>query len=132
LKIALILRSKPFDVGMILLIVLYTALIFIFFAFVDTFFNDDSSQNIFYIIELCILGIFCFEIFFHIVGYGLLYLKDNWNIFDIVIIILSIIFVFLDIFVNNSALSGVLKIRSVFRVLRIFLLIRKLSSLKVK
>jgi len=34
--------------------------------------------------------------------------------------------------VNNTALQGFLKIRSVFRVLRIFLLIRKLSSLKVK
>jgi len=37
------LRSKPFDVAMIILIVLYTVLIFIFFAFVDTFFDDGAS-----------------------------------------------------------------------------------------
>ncbi|CDW89816.1 UNKNOWN [Stylonychia lemnae] len=132
LEIALMLRSKPFDVAMIILIIFYTLLIFIFFAFVDTFFNDEKSQNVFYIIELVILGIFCIEIVFHLIGYGMLYLKDSWNIFDIVIIILSIIFVFLDIFVDNPALQGFLKIRSVFRVLRIFLLVRKLSALKSK
>lgn len=103
LKLALMLRSKPFDIAMIILIVLYTVLIFLFFAFVDTF-ADSSNIIIFYIIELSILGIFCLEIALHLFGYGKLYLKDNWNIFDIIIIILSLTFVFLDIYVNNSAL----------------------------
>jgi hypothetical protein len=33
-------------------------------------------------------------------------------------------------FVTNSSLQGFLKIRAVFRLLRIFILIRKLNSLK--
>ena len=131
LKLVNLLRSKLFDVSMIILIILYTILIFLFFAIVDNFLSSDDV-TIFYIIELIILGIFCLEIALHITGYGMLYLKDNWNVFDIFIIMLSLIFVFLDIFVNNAALQGFLKIRSVFRLLRIFLLIRKLNSLRVK
>jgi hypothetical protein len=87
---------------------------------------------LFDIIELSILGIFSIEIALHIIGYGLLYFRDKWNIFDIFIIMLSISFVFLDIFINNKALQGFLKIRGVFRLFRIFVLVRKLNALRVK
>jgi hypothetical protein len=35
-------------------------------------------------------------------------------------------------FVKSKALAGFLKIRSVFRLLRIFILVRKLNALKIK
>jgi hypothetical protein len=78
------------------------------------------------------LGIFCIDISLHIIALGKLYLKDYWNSFDLLIIILSLLFVFLDIFVDNKALQGFLKIRGIFRLLRIFLLVRKLNSLRIK
>lgn len=131
LSLTLILRSKPYDIIMIILIILYTLLIFLFFGFVDTVFAGEN-QTIFYIIELVILGIFCIEIGLHIIALGKLYLKDYWNVFDIVIILLSLLFVFLDMFNDNSVLEGILKIRGIFRLLRIFLLIRKLNTLRVK
>lgn len=59
-------------------------------------------------------------------------MRDYWNIFDLFIIIISLLFVFLDIFVENEVLDGILKIRGIFRLLRIFLLIRKLNALRVK
>lgn len=78
------------------------------------------------------MAVFVIEIFLHFLSFGLLYLKDYWNIFDLVIIILSVAFVLLDMFTNNSVLSGILKIRSIFRLLRIFILVRKLNALRVK
>ena len=60
------------------------------------------------------------------------YLKDPWNFFDLIIIIVSIRFVLLDVYVENEALKGFLKIRGIFRLLRIFILIRKLNALRVK
>lgn len=127
----MLLRSKPYDIFMIILIVLYTILIFLFFAFVDTFMSN-TNETIFYIIELSILGIFCVEIAVHVIALGRLYMRDVWNIFDLVIIILSLVFVFLDMFNDNSILEGILKIRGIFRLLRIFLLIRKLNTLRIK
>ncbi len=126
MKVASLLRSKPYDIFMIVLIILYTLLIFLFFAFADTFFEGDNLK-IFYIIELSILGVFCIEILVHTIAFGLLYVRDWWNVFDIIIIILSLVFVFLDIYVQNDQLSGFLKIRGIFRLLRIFLLFRKLN-----
>lgn len=131
LKISDVLKTKAFDIGMITLIILYTLLIFLFFALDGTQAYADHSTP-FYVIELVILGVFSLEIFFHFLAYGELYFYDKWNIFDIFIIILSILFVLLDILVDNKALKGFLKIRGVFRLLRIFILIRKLNVLRVK
>lgn len=132
LSLAMLLISKPYDIFMIILIILYTVLIFLFFGLVDTVFAGTSNQTIFYIIELIILGIFCVEIALHVIALGKLYMRDCWNIFDIVIIILSLLFVLLDMFNDDSVLEGILKIRGIFRLLRIFLLIRKLNTLRVK
>jgi hypothetical protein len=133
LKLALFLKSKVYDIFMIILIVCYTILIFLFFGLEDTtFFAQGSDSTIFYIIELCILGIFCIEIITYILTFHCLYFMDMWNIFDIVIIMISIVFVLLDIFVQNTALSAFLKIRGIFRLVRIFILIRKLNALRVK
>lgn len=78
------------------------------------------------------MGCFSVEIILSIIAYHGLYFKDKWNIFDLLIIIVSIIFVLLDIFVNNKALAGFLKIRGVLRLVRIFILIRKLNVLRIR
>lgn len=132
LDLAMKLRTKAYDVLMIILIILYTCLIFIYFALADQYFSGGINLVIFYIIELTILGIFVIEIFLHFLAFRLLYLKDYWNIFDLIIIIISVVFVLLDIFINNSVIDVILKIRGIFRLLRVFLLIRKLNTLRVK
>lgn len=80
------------------------------------------------------LGIFVIEIFLHLYAFALLYLKDYWNIADIVIIGISIAFVLLDLTMSSSStvLKGILKIRGVFRLLRVFILIRKLNIVRIK
>lgn len=86
------------------------------------------------IIEICLLALFVIEVMLHIVAYGVLYIKDCWNIFDMIIIILSIMFVFLDLYIpeTNGSAKGILQIRGIFRMLRIIILIRKLNTLRVK
>jgi len=49
-----------------------------------------------------VLGIFVVEIFLHIFGFGCLYIKDYWNIVDIIVIAISIAFVILDLTVSND------------------------------
>ena len=102
LHLALALRSLPVDVIMVLLIVFYSILIIFYFSIVDTFFSD--YLNVFLSIELCFLGVFVIEVVLHIRAYRMLYLKDCWNIFDVVIIILSVVFVFLDLFITDSSI----------------------------
>ena len=133
LTLATLLKSRAYDIIMIILIIMYTLLIFVYFAFDCNYFEENpEDEKIFLIIEIVILGIFCVEIFLNIVAFHWWYLKDPWNFFDLVIIIISIIFVLLDVYVENNALKGFLKIRGIFRLLRIFILIRKLNALRVK
>ena len=130
LKVATILRTKTFDIFSIFLIASYTILIFLYLAFSDSLL-EDSKMIYFYVVELAILGIFVIEICLHLIAFSRLYLADRWNVFDMVIILLCLGFVFLDIFVNNQSLKNFLKVRGIFRLLRIFLLVRKLNALRV-
>ena len=82
---------------------------------------------------MSILGVFVIEIGLHIFAFHIHYLADWLNILDIVIIILSIIFVLLDILLAaDNKFRGFLKVRGIFRLLRIFILIRKLNAVRVR
>ena len=131
-NLALMLSSKSYDITLVLLIVLYTALVLVQFGTDGQDFYD-KMQNSLFIAELIILGVFVFDILLHILAYGFLYLRDIWNIVDIVIIIVCLIFVFLDLFIDsNNSFRSLLKIRGIFRLLRIFILIRKLNAVRIR
>jgi len=87
---------------------------------------------IFYIIELSILALFVIEISLHIYAYNMMYLRDIWNLIDFIVIILSVLFVLLDMYLPESGFKNILRIRGIFRMMRIFLLVRKLNTLRVK
>jgi hypothetical protein len=75
LKIASLLKSKPYDIVMIMLIVIYTLIVLLQFGLEDTVFaNNPEIEDIFFIIELVILGIFVVEILLHIYAFGTMYL----------------------------------------------------------
>jgi hypothetical protein len=61
-----------------------------------------------------------------------LYLRDYWNLCDAIVILLSVLFVLLDMFLPDSGFKNILRIRGIFRMMRIFLLVRKLNALRVK
>lgn len=75
---------------------------------------------------------FVIEIALHIYAYNVLYLRDVWNLIDFIVILLSVLFVLLDMLLPESGFKNILRIRGIFRMMRIFLLIRKLNTLRVK
>lgn len=100
LKLAMVLRSLPADIIMIIIIILFAILMIFYFAFVDTYFSE--QEYIFQYIEFTILGLFIVEIVLHVAAFGKFYILDCWNIFDILIILLSLAFLFVDIFNESS------------------------------
>jgi len=131
-KIALLLKSKVYDYFMVALIVLYTLFVLVQFGIDEqTWFIN--IENKVYVAELVVLGYFVIEIFVHLMVYRCLYMKDYWNIADVVVIVISIVFVVLDLSIkNNNALKNILNLRGVFRLLRVFILIRKLNVVRLK
>ena len=126
------LNTRVYDILMIILTVIYTTLVLIQFGIDEQDFYKTAESSVF-IAELLILGIFIIEIITHVFAYKLLYLKDYWNIMDICIIIVCLVFVLLDLLIQKSyAIKNLFKIRGVFRLLRIFILVRKLNAVRVR
>lgn len=144
------LKSRLFDYLIILLVFIFTIIVFIYFAIDTSEYNDNESiQLTITIVQNIELGILCFfsiEVFLKIYTFGFYvsffflfllkklkkkqdYFKDNWLIFDTIIIILSIVILVLDIILNNSSFTTASKIlRGIFRFLRMFLVFRKVNQ----
>ena len=93
---AMLLNTKLYDIAMIILIVVYTALVLVQFGIQEQAFYPQARNQIF-IAELVILGIFILEILMHIYAYGCLYIKDFYNIMDIIITKICLAFVIIDV-----------------------------------
>jgi hypothetical protein len=124
-------NSKACDICMIVLTIIYTILVLIILSFGESFYDDNPDAEIaFHIIELIILLIFCVDIVARIYSFRMLYLKDYLNIIDITTIILAIILAIIDMSVDNSVASALLRIRGMFRITTLLLLVRKLNEVK--
>jgi len=133
---AIFLQSRFFDYIIIFLVLIYTLLVFIYFA-LDTTDNSDNNDiqfvlKVVYFVELAILIIFIIEIILKIVAFTVKeYFKDKWLVFDAIVIVISIVLVCTDMAVDNESFSSISKvIRGIFRFLRLFLVFRKLNQFK--
>jgi len=62
----------------------------------------------------------------------MLFVKDYWNLADISVILLAVVLVVLDMTLSGGTLSGLLKLRGLFRLLRIGILLRKFDAIRKK
>ena len=84
------------------------------------------------ILNYIFAAIFTLEAVIKIISYGKAYFKDNWNIFDFAVVIISIIGIIIDISPasNSSAGSKTTMLRA-FKVVRIFRLINRAKVLRL-
>ena len=125
-------RSKPVDIFIIILILLYTLLVIVYLAIDDVIEESDTAVLVLQVVELVFLFIFCIEITLNLVGFGVLFIKDYWNIADMTVILLAIIFVICDMLLRDSFLSNIFRLRGLFRLLRVGILIRKFDAIRKK
>ena len=125
-------RSKAIDIFIIVLILLYTLLVIVYLAIEDVIEDHRAVELSLQITELVFLFIFCVEISLNLIGFGMFFIKDWWNIADVTVILLAIIFVILDMTLDDSSLSGLFRLRGLFRLLRVGILIRKFDSIRKK
>lgn len=144
--LACVLMTKCYDIFMIILICYYSTCMVAYLIVEDMVivtYSDDGEtvddlkmaqlvERIFVINELIVLGSFCLDISLHIIAYGKYYLIDYWNIFDVIIILINVLFVVLDIYDDEGSFSSVLKLRGLFRIMRILIVFRKINMVKAK
>jgi Ion transport protein len=80
-------------------------------------------------VNLVFTIIFTSEIVIKLIGYKLRYFKDSWNIFDLIIVVLSIIGLILTAESDSNLGSQTTIIRS-FRIIKIFYIFKRNKALK--
>lgn len=161
LKLSLLLSSKRYDIVQIVLVVIYLVLMVVTFLLED-FIEGGNSKNCdtelqtagttagttdtdslsiakqsptylaLVLTEVVILFLFCIDIVLHVCGYGFIYLQDWRNMVDAVVILLNIVFVVAESFVDNQIVRDILKLRGFFRLIRILVLMRKVTQVNAK
>lgn len=120
----------------IILVFIYTILIFSVLAMDDILDENEKEKplEVLLYVEIIILFMFVLEIGLTAYGQGFkYYFRDVYLIFDAVVIFISIIFVIIDLatdFNDDSYKVVTSALRGIFRFVRIFLLIRKLNTIK--
>lgn len=128
--------NRKVQIFFIVIIILYSMLIFVMLA-LDDLLESENQRHVFHGIEgleLLILVIFLFEVGLSSFGQGVkIYFRDKWLVCDLFIIILSIILVILDLSTDlQFTISKILGlVRAFFRFMRVFLVVRKISNMKI-
>jgi len=119
-------------VTIITLIIAYMLLVFANIVLDGGCNNSDSIKDALFalkIVELVILSLFTIEILSKCFVFGFKsYFSDCWNLVDAIIILLTFALVIVDIEIEDSSIEGLSRIRAVFRLFRIFVLMRKANE----
>ena len=124
-----IISSKPFDVFILILILLSTLRLIL-----GTIINGYQFVFIFDIIDLCFNIIFTIEMILKVIALGLVmdegsYLRDHWNKMDFIIVVFSLIDIksFVDTHSNTDGDASSLSFLKVVRLFRTLRLLRLIS-----
>jgi Ion transport protein len=132
LFVAKFMRSKPVEIFIILLIIIYTLLVVVYLAIDNIISSNNKVELGLQIFELVLLFVFWVETVLNFIGFGMLFVKDYWNIVDISVILLAVVLVILDISLSGSSLDALIRLRGLFRLVRIGILLRKFDAIRKK
>ena len=119
--------EQPIIQFFIYMSIIYNALILTF----DRVDIPEKENNIWEISNIVLVIIFVVENLFILVGQGLLFFKNFWNDWDLIINIVSIIEIIINYSNNNRNSNNYTSIFRTLRILRIFKLFRKWENFQV-
>ena len=115
---------QSLTVGIIALIVtiIYSLYVFSILAAEESIYSSKAGAIAVESVELLFMGLFIIEIFMYIVAFGIrLYFRDMLNMFDIILILLTIIWYIMDIWDSDKYRE-----KAAFRVIRVALMFWRL------
>lgn len=108
------------EIAIMVLIILYAVLVL-----VDMVLEDDTRESIEYelwLIDLILLCAFALELALKLYAFGTKFLANGWNMFDTIVIVLTIVFAVLEKLLSSLVLLRILRLRSVLRLFRIMVI----------
>eukprot|EP00753_Platysulcus_tardus_P009530 PLAT217.21.p2 GENE.PLAT217.21~~PLAT217.21.p2 ORF type:complete len:640 (-),score=383.73 PLAT217.21:136-2055(-) len=122
-KVAALCDSMPFEIVIVILVIAYV--IFTFFEMsIDPEFNKQIETELF-LIDFVLLSMFMVEIVLKLFAFQLDYLRSWANSLDAAVIVASFIVTLVALSSPSIALLRLFRLRVVFRVLRLFVLMNR-------
>jgi voltage-gated sodium channel len=90
---------------------------------------EDSLYELL-IIEYIILILFVVEIALKTYAFQLKFLKDGWNIFDIIVVLVCFGLTTAELIDTDNVKSGIFKFTGFLRLLRIVVMFRKITEMR--
>ena len=126
-KLTHIIINSSLFTSLILIVILTNTVI----VFLDRYPIPSGQADILDKINLVFYGVFVAEMFLKLIGLGLrVYIRDNYNIFDVAIILLSTSEIILQHTTDSPMIRKTLVAFRALRFLRIFKIIRRWKSLQ--
>ena len=127
-RIGKLMFSKRMETIILVLILLYACLVFVHLIFEDGY-NDDLKLAMLWV-EVFILIIFIIEISLKFFAFGIAFLKDWANIFDILIVVCCFILALIELAVPDLKDASFMRFRAILRLLRIVVMFRKMNEMR--
>lgn len=128
-NLSVFIEQPQVETFIIFLVFAYGALVFLQLTFQEEIHGSKSLRLAINIMDLCILGIFQIEIAIKIIVFGWVYIWDVYQLFDAVLVTVSIAMGILDLAVSaGGVLEQVLSLRGILRILRILIIFRRVSE----
>jgi hypothetical protein len=122
--ISRLVTSLGFELAITFLIILNTISLAVEFAHMP-----DSLKDVLSIVNYVFAGVFLIEMILKLIGLGVcVYLRDNFNIFDAIVVVLSFVEIVLEAVTGGGA--GGLSVFRSFRLIRVFKLARSWKDLR--
>ena len=120
--------SKRMETMILVLILLYACLVFVNLIFEE---NYDNNIHITLLrVEVFILIVFIIEISLKFFAFGMAFLKDCSNVFDIFIVVCCFILALLELAMPELQDTEVMQFRAILRLLRIVVMFRKMNEMR--
>jgi hypothetical protein len=126
-RVGEIMKSKLVDITVLILILIYAGIVFMSISFEDTV---EEVETEILILELVILCFFLIELMLKIYAFRIPFLKDGWNVFDMIIVIICFVMTCIQLADRDLIEASAVRFTGILRLLRIVVMFRKVNEMR--
>jgi len=127
--LAVTMQSNLTNIILVMLIITYCLVTFIFTAIPDDKTNNDLNiKAIYHVTESIFITIFIIEVISSRYAFKQMYFSNKFNVINCVIIAIIVIFLIIDIAVDNYSVSILLRTRGVMRLFHAPIILENIKS----
>lgn len=127
-SLAQMLQSNSINVTIVVLIILYCFITFIFTSIPEDKAEEPGVKATYHTIESLFLTAFITEVIVYRYAFKEMYFNNKFNLVNFILILVSLLFLILDIIIGNFTVSILLRSRGVMRLFHVPVILENIKS----